>query len=57
VEGREVLRPGDEIVLWDLPAPLGPGERCALVDSWVVLELGKDGTVYGGVCRWLEPAG
>ncbi len=57
LEGREVLRPGEVIVLADVPSPLGPTERRARVESWAVVELGKNGTVYRGVCRWLESGG
>ena len=57
LEGRQVLRPGGEIVLVGLPLPLGSEERRARVESWSVVELGRDGTVFAGQCRWLESAG
>ncbi len=49
VEGRVRLRPGQPIEI------CGAGEdRGALVLTWMVARLGKDGPVYRGVCRWDE---
>ena len=57
LEGRQILRPGQVIVLAGVPSLLGFEERRALVESWAVVRLGRDGTVYRGVCRWLESIG
>jgi hypothetical protein len=54
LEGRKVLRPGQVIALTGVPVPGGHEERQAKVESWTVVELGREGTVYRGVCRWLE---
>jgi hypothetical protein len=57
LEGRHILRPGQVIALTGVPAAGGPEERRARVESWAVVELGREGTVYRGVCRWLESGG
>lgn len=57
LEGRHRLRPGRVVELMDVPPPHGPQERQAMVESWAVTSLGKNGTVYRGKCRWIEPSG
>ena len=57
LEGRHRLRPGRVVELTDVPSAHGPEERHALVESWEVASLGKNGTLYRGKCLWLEPRG
>jgi hypothetical protein len=38
----DVVRPGDE-----------PNGRLAVVWSWRLVSMGRDGPVYRGICRWL----
>jgi hypothetical protein len=57
LQGRQILRPGEVIVLAEVPSPEGRQERRARVEGWAVVELGKEGTVYRGVCRWVESTG
>jgi len=53
LEGLARLHPGETV---ELVAPVSPnGEpvvRAALVLSWSVAALGKDGPTYQGHCRW-----
>ena len=53
LEGRHRLRPGHVVALVNVPSTHGPRDRDALVESWAVASLGKNGTVYRGKCRWL----
>lgn len=68
VVGRDIrvveVRPGEVEI--ESALRLHPGSvidvhdgrtRTATVVTWAVTRLGSDGTVYGGKCRWLEPAG
>lgn len=57
LEGRHRLRPGHVIELADVPSARGPEPRHAIVESWAVARLGKNGPVYRGICRWLESSG
>ena len=57
LEGRLRLRPGCVVELADVPSAGGPRERYAVVESWSVARLGKNGPVYRGRCRWLESGG
>jgi hypothetical protein len=57
LEGHQRLRPGQEITITHLPAPMGSGERSVRVHSWAVARLGKDGTLYRGMCRWIGGPG
>jgi hypothetical protein len=51
LEGAVRLRPGMVIEV------VGHNSRSAVVLTWLVSRLGKDGTVYTGRCRWVEPFG
>jgi hypothetical protein len=51
IEGAVRLRPGMVVEL------VGEGSRTAVVLTWLVARLGKDGTVYRGRCRWGESGG
>lgn len=51
IESTLRLRPGAVIDVHD------GSIRTATVITWAVTRLGSEGTVYGGKCRWLEPAG
>lgn len=51
IESLLRLRPGAVIDVDD------GRSRAATVVTWAVTRLGSEGTVYGGKCRWLEPAG
>lgn len=57
LEGRHRLRPGRVVELADVPSTDGPETRRAMVESWAVARLGKNGPVYRGNCRWLELSG
>ena len=57
LEGRLRLRPGRVVLFTDVPSAHGPHERRAMVESWEVSSLGKNGTVYRGKCLWIEPRG
>ena len=57
LEGRHRLRPGAVVLLAGVPSLSGPEERSALVESWAVAGLGKNGPVYCGKCAWLESSG
>lgn len=57
LEGRSRLRPGRLVELVDVPSTHGSDQRRALVDSWSVARLGKEGPVYRGKCRWIESSG
>jgi hypothetical protein len=57
LEGRHRLCPGRVVELANVPSTHGPRERHAMVESWAVARLGKNGTVYHGKCLWLEPGG
>jgi hypothetical protein len=57
LEGRPRLRPGHVIELTGVPSVRGPEARQALVESWAVANLGNDGPIYRGTCRWLESSG
>jgi len=57
LEGRHRLSPGRVIELVNVPFTHGPQERHAMVESWTVASLGKNGPVYRGLCRWLESSG
>lgn len=56
-EGRHRLRPGHVIEVANVPTERGPELRHALVESWAVAALGKNGPVYRGTCRWLAANG
>lgn len=53
LEGPARLRPGQlvDLVLEERPGASSPTKR-ALVVSWQVMRLGKDGPTYTGECRW-----
>ena len=51
LEGAVRLRPGMVVEL------VAEGSRTAVVLTWLVSRLGKEGTVYRGRCRWGEPGG
>lgn len=51
IEGTLRLRPGSAIELCDHRI------RPAIVSTWMVARLGKDGPVYRGSCRWEPPSG
>ena len=57
LEGKQRLRPGRVVELANMPSTHGPQERHAMVESWAVASLGKNGPVYRGKCRWLESSG
>ena len=57
LEGRQRLRPGRVVELANVPSTHGPQERRAMVESWAVASLGKNGPVYRGKCTWLESSG
>ncbi len=57
LEGLSRLSPGEIVELLDVPSSRGLEERRALVESWSVCTLGHGGTVYRGICRWLESSG
>lgn len=57
LEGRPRLRPGRVVELTDVPSTHGPEDRQAIVESWAVASLGRNGTVYRGKCRWIESSG
>ena len=57
LEGRHRLRPGRVVELTDVPSAHGRQDRHAMVESWNVASLGKNGPVYRGMCRWLESSG
>lgn len=57
LEGRSRLAPGEIVELLDVPSSRGLEPRRALVETWSVWTLGHGGTVYRGVCRWVESAG
>lgn len=57
LEGRQRLSPGRVIELVNVEVAHGPQDRHAMVESWAVASLGKNGTVYRGKCRWLESSG
>ena len=57
LEGRHRLRPGRIVELANLPSAHGPQHRHAMVESWAVASLGKNGPVYRGKCRWLQSHG
>lgn len=57
LEGKHRLRPGHVIELADVPSTRGLEPRQAMVESWAVARLGKNGPVYRGTCRWLESSG
>jgi hypothetical protein len=51
IEGTVRLRPGMVVEV------VGEDSRTAVVLTWLVARLGKDGTVYRGRCRWVEVGG
>lgn len=51
IEGRVRLRPGACIELHD------ERTRLAFVHTWMVVQLGRDGPVYRGRCRWVTSDG
>ena len=57
LEGRHRLRPGRVVELADVPSTHGLEDRHAVVESWAVASLGKNGPVYRGKCRWCETSG
>ena len=57
LEGTHRLRPGRVVELADVPSTRGLQQRHAMVESWAVASLGKNGPVYRGKCTWLEPGG
>lgn len=57
LEGRHRLRPGRVIELANVPSVHGPEHRKAMVESWTIARVGRNGPVYQGVCRWLAPSG
>jgi len=57
LEGTVRLRPGEIVALVDVPSGPDLEERRAVVESWAVARLGKNGTIYRGVCRWVESRG
>lgn len=57
LEGVPRLEPGQIVMLADVPCSQGVEERAATVDSWAVARLGNNGTVYRGVCTWVESRG
>ena len=57
LEGKHRLRPGRVVELADVPSAQGPQQRQAMVESWVVASLGKNGPAYRGKCRWLMSSG
>ena len=57
LEGKHRLRPGRVVELTNVPSRLGPQDRHAMVESWAVARLGRNGPVYRGKCRWLESGG
>ena len=57
LEGRHRLRPGRVVELADVTSAHGLQLRHALVESWAVASLGKNGPVYRGRCTWLESGG
>ena len=57
LEGRHRLRPGRVVELTDVPSAHGPHARHAMVESWNLASLGKNGPVYRGKCRWIDSSG
>lgn len=57
LEGRQRLRPGHVIELADVPSARGLERRRAVVETWAVARLGKNGPLYRGTCRWIESSG
>jgi hypothetical protein len=51
IESGMRLRPGSVIDLCDHRV------RPALVATWMVARLGRDGPVFRGTCTWAEPGG
>jgi hypothetical protein len=55
LEGQTRLAPGQLVELVFTHARSEPSlRRHALVLSWAVATLGKEGPIYRGVCRWRE---
>lgn len=54
--GRVRLRPGALVELLAGSADSGSA-RVARVESWVLVELGSDGPMFRGLCRWGGPDG
>jgi hypothetical protein len=53
IEGPARLRPGGHVeVVLPRAGGSGIGVRRALVWTWSVAELGSDGPLYRGFCRW-----
>ena len=53
LESASRLRPGQHVdLVLDHSAVTDASARAALVVSWSVARLGKDGPVYRGLCRW-----
>jgi hypothetical protein len=52
LEGRARLRPGRpvQIAVWAEQRPFT--FRHAMVESWYVAAVGRDGPAFRGVCRW-----
>ena len=57
LEGRHRLGPGRVVELSNVPCAHGPQTRHAMVESWELASLGRNGPVYRGKCRWLESSG
>ena len=53
LEGRTRLRPGREVdVLMTTAGTTRPTGRRAVVWSWNVKRLGRDGPIFRGICHW-----
>lgn len=53
LEGRTRLRPGHDVeVVMASPANATPMVRRAVVWSWYVKRLGRDGPIFRGICHW-----
>ena len=57
LEGRHRLRPGRVVALTGVPSAHGPQDRHAMVETWAVASLGRNGPVYRGKCTWIESGG
>jgi hypothetical protein len=57
LEGQLRLRPGHVIELVGVPSDHGLRTRRAMVESWSIARLGKNGPIYRGHFRWLESGG
>ena len=52
LEGRSRLRPGHDIEIVLIPATGPPIVRRAVVWSWSVVAVGRNGPVFRGLCHW-----